>query len=519
MNRPGPRLGGPAMMSALAAVFVGAVDLTVISTVLPRIVSDLEINTADIDRYIWVVNAYLLSYIVAIPMVGRLSDLIGRRAAFEAAIAVFLIGSVWSGLSHSLGELIAARAVQGAGGGALLPIAMAVAGDLFPPGERTAALGMVGSIDTLGWVLGPIWGVLILGLVGSAHDAWRWVFWINVPVGIAVALVIHWRLPASGPTGEKFGLRQIDLLGALLLGVSMLLLNLGLSSGGEAGISTGSAFRALGGTRNPLAKYLPWLFAAGLLCLIAFVLWQRRARVRLVPAELFGSRTFVAAQIANFAVGAALIAAMVDVPLTAALLVSEGRVSSVTALLLAPFTLLMAAAAYAGGIVAGRVGERRTGLVGLAGVVIGFVGVWLGLRHGNYPWMIPGLAVAGAGFGLVVAPIGSSAIDNAAPEQRGIAAASTVVFRLLGMVLSLSALTAFGIHRLQSLSNDVKPIVRDPNETTAEFFLRQNQFIHDVAIPIAVRVVGETFLLGALVALLGLIPVAMLSTTKHMGDE
>src|SRR4051794_19414458 len=152
------RFGGPAMLSALVAVFIGAVDLTVISTILPHIVSDLQINTADLDRYIWVVNGYLLAYIVAIPLVGRLSDIVGRRVAFETALAVFLVGSIWSGFAGNLTELVAARAVQGAGGGALLPIAIAVAGDLFPRGQRTAAIGVVGAVDTLGWLFGPIWG-------------------------------------------------------------------------------------------------------------------------------------------------------------------------------------------------------------------------------------------------------------------------------------------------------------------------------------------------------------------------
>lgn len=507
------------MSDALAAVFLGAVDLTVISTVLPRIVTDLQINTADIDRYIWVVNGYLLAYIMAIPLVGRLSDLVGRRFAFEAAILLFLGGSIWSGFAHNLRDLIAARAVQGAGGGALLPIAMAVAGDLFPRGQRTTALGVVGAVDTLGWVLGPIWGAAILALAGSGVGSWRWVFWVNVPIAIALAAVIHHRLPPRPRNADAHVRQRLDFFGALLLGSALVLFNLALSSGGEAGAGGGSAFRALGGTHNPLVEYLPWLLIGALLCLAAYAYWQRHAPSPLFPHGLFRDRSFFAAQIANFAVGAALVAAMVDVPLTAALLVAEDRVSLVSALLLAPFTLLMAAAALAGGVWAGRHGARATALVGLAMVVVGFVAVWAGLIGIHYLRMIPGLAAAGFGFGLVVAPVGSSAIDHAPASERGIAAASTILFRLLGMTVGLSALTAFGIHRLQVRSERIEPIVRKPDETTAEFFLRQTQFIQDVAIPMAIGVIRETFLLAALFAAVAMVPVLLMSSPPRDADH
>ncbi|MEA2532086.1 MAG: hypothetical protein QOG89_3730, partial [Thermomicrobiales bacterium] len=174
------------LVAALAAVFVGAVDLTVIATILPQMVFDLQINTADVDRYIWVVNAYLLAYIVSIPLMGRVSDLLGRTVAFEIALAAFLVGSLWSAVAGNLHELIAARAVQGAGGGALLPVTMALVGDLLPPGKRLTALGAVGAVDTLGWVLGPLWGAAVVGLA-PGDEPWRWVFWINLPLCIVVA--------------------------------------------------------------------------------------------------------------------------------------------------------------------------------------------------------------------------------------------------------------------------------------------------------------------------------------------
>src|SRR5690606_7393000 len=131
--------------------------------------------------YVWIVNAYLLAYIIAIPIVGRVSDLIGRTAAFQASLLVFAAGSIWCALAPDLGWMIAGRAVQGAGGGALLPVTMALVGDLLPPGRRVAALGVVGAVDTLGWVLGPLWGAAVVG-IGPGNEPWRWVFIINIPL-------------------------------------------------------------------------------------------------------------------------------------------------------------------------------------------------------------------------------------------------------------------------------------------------------------------------------------------------
>lgn len=501
--------GGWPLGAALAAVFLGAIDLTVISTVLPKIVIDLNINTADIDRYIWIVDAYLIAYIIAIPVVGRLSDVVGRGIAFQCSIAIFIVGSIAAAVSNDLTQLIAARAIQGAGGGALMPVTLALVGDLLPAGKRVTVLGLVGAIDTLGWVLGPVWGAAIVGVFSGSHDAWRWVFWLNVPAGILVGVVVHRRIGASAGQRQRT-LRQVDLIGALLLGAALLLLNLGLSSGGESAVSADSAMRALGGTKNPLSGYLPELLGGGALLLVGFFLWERRSKTPLLPLSLFLDRSFSAALLANFLTGAALITAMVDIPVVVALLVSSDRISVVSAALLAPFTIVMAATSLAGGFISSRLGERRTALVGFGCVFLGFVAVWLALRGSHYPWMTPGLIVAGAGFGLAVAPIGSTVIETAPDADRGIASASTILFRLLGMTVGLSSLTAFGIDRLQRLSERAPTIVRGSNESTADFLIRQNEYIQNVAIPLSVQVVRETFLIAGFIGLAALIPVIYL---------
>lgn len=496
-----------ALAAALLAVFVGALDLTVIATILPRMVSDLRINTADIDRYIWVVNAYLLAYVITIPVVGRLSDLIGRRSAFLVSLAVFLAGSLWCASADNLRDLIIGRAIQGAGGGALLPVTMALVGDVLPPRRRTAALGLVGAIDTLGWVLGPLWGAGIVGALASQTTPWRWVFTINVPLGIltAVAIVIAGRAISSPPV--PLSLRRLDLVGTALLAMALLLINLGLSSGGELGAATGTGARALGGTTNPLAPYLLQLLTGGVVALGLFVWWERRAFSPIVPPALLRRPRFAAAISANFLAGSALIVAMVNTPIVVALLVDEDKISSTSALMLAPFTLLMAALSFGGGLLTRRVGERGTAILGVALVAVGYTVLWIGPWDGDYVGMVPGLALAGAGFGLLIAPIGAAALEAAAPGDRGIAAGLALVFRLLGMTIGISALTAVGVRRLATLTNRLDTIVRQPNESTAEFLVRQNTFVEERVVPISLQVVRETFLIAGCLTLLALVPI------------
>ena len=500
-----------ALGAALLAVFLGALDLTVIATILPAMVTDLRINAADVDRYVWIVNSYLLAYVVAIPVVGRVSDLLGRTRAFQGALALFLVGSVVCAAASDLAIMVIGRTIQGAGGGALLPVTMALVGDVLAPGRRASALGLVGAIDTLGWVTGPLWGALLVE-IGPGQEPWRWVFIVNVPLAIIAAVAIGRVGGQRGrPSADWF--RRLDIPGAVLLAGTLLALNLGLSAGGELGAPTGGA-RALGGSRNPFADVVLPLLTVAVILGAATIWRQRRARWPLLPVRLFRDRRFVAAIAANFLVGASLIVAMVDVPVVTSLLVEPDAVSRVSALMLAPFTILIAVLSFAGGRVSQRVGLRVTAALGLILVAIGYAGLWFGLRGGALTGMLPGLVIAGAGFGLVFAPIGATAIDAAPDADRGAAAAMTLVFRLLGMTIGISGLTAVAVHRLQGLVGNLEAIVQLPGETTAEFLARQTVLLYDIVLPISLQVVRETFLLAGTIALVGLVPVTAFATRR-----
>lgn len=240
MAEPGSRSIGrqPAFIVVLAAVFFGAIDLTVVATILPRMIGDLGINSADIDRYIWVVNAYLIAYIVSIPLFGRLSDFLGARNVYIAALAIFAAGSWWCATSDSLQHLIVARAIQGFGGGALLPIGLAAAVSMFESDARHRAIGAVGAADTFGWVSGPAYGAIVVSWLSGLNEPWRVVFWINIPLAVVLA-VLAWNELGKLERTRQLSTRpllstihRIDPVGFVLLALVLLALNLGLASGG-----------------------------------------------------------------------------------------------------------------------------------------------------------------------------------------------------------------------------------------------------------------------------------------------
>ncbi|MEJ7761584.1 MAG: MFS transporter [Thermomicrobiales bacterium] len=511
---PGPHRG--VLTVALAVVFLGAVDLTVVATILPSLITDLGLNSADVDRHIWVVNAYLIAYLVSIPIVGKISDRIGRIVTLQASLAVFAIGSVMCATADGFAVLVAARVVQGAGGGALLPTTMALVGDVVPRARRQAALGLVAAADTIGWAIGPIWGAVAVALPLGGDQAWRLAFWANVPLA-AVGMVGLARTGRGVPRigGDR---SRLDVVGLILLAVALTLGTMTLSSGGELGGTATSGTRAFGGSTNPLAGYLVPLGLGALAVLIALVWWERRTAAPIMPASLIAAPAFRGSLAANFLVGITLIVAMVNVPVVVALTVASDRVSTLSASLLVPYTGAMTVMAWLGGRMAARWGDRRTGIAGLCLAALGYAAAWSLLDGDRLALVSPALLVAGAGFGMVIAPIGSSALAVIPGAVRGLGAGLLMVARLLGMTIGISVLTSFGVQRLQQLTGDLEPISPGPGETTGQFLVRQQRYIEDVAIPLGVRVVEETFLIAAVLTLAAVIPVAMMGR-QGMGED
>lgn len=495
-------------------MLVAALDLTVIAPILPAMLTDLQINTAEADRYVWVVSGYLIAYTLTIPILGRLSDSIGRRPVFVAALVVFLAGSVICALADSLPTLIAGRAIQGFGGGAMVPVSMALVGDLLPPGRRAAALGIVAAVDTLGWVLGPIWGAVLQ----QVFDSWRAVFLFNIPIGIVAGLVLvfAWRTPRPAKAAKPKRPPRPDLLGALFLSITLLAVNLAFSASSEP--VGGNGQRALGASTNPFAEYQIPLMILGMASFIALIFVERRAERPLIPLGIFSRRSFSAANTSNALIGVSLMVAMVNVPLLVTLLETEERASIVSAQLLSAFSLSMAAGSLIGGRATGRFGYRSVTWVGL---LVAAIGLW---RMSGWPnatdfaRMVPDLIVAGTGFGVVIAPIGAAAINAARREDLGIASGLVIVMRLLGMTLGISALTGWAVRRLNDALTNLPPVVQQPGETFAAYLERQQQFAADHAIPLTLSIVRDTFWVAAIVLLIAALPAYLLGRRSSADD-
>lgn len=500
-----PEVRSPVLIAALAAVFLGAVDLTIIATILPQMIGDLGINTADVDRYIWIVNGYLIAYIVAIPLFGRLSDIVGRVPVFAISLLLFVVGAAVCALADSLTAMVVGRTLQGAGGGALLPVAVALAADSVGERGRVGAVGVVTAVDTLGWVTGPLWGAAVVALLPNVDEAWRWVFWLHLPLTALCA----WPLVANRTRARSFRtgpLKELDLIGAVLLAVILTSLNVALASGSELGSATDEGLRALGGTPNPVAAYTVPLLVVAAVSTVAFIVWQRRAESPLLPVRLFRLRSFTAGVIANFLLGSALMVGMVNIPTVVALLVDPAGVSRTSALVLAPFTICIAAGSLFAGRIARRISPRVAAVAGVALVSVGYAGVAVVLAPDTYQRVVVGLILAGAGFGLMLAPLSGSALAVAGASERGAAASMALVARLLGMTIGISLLTAIGVRRLQVLTDRVEPVTRGAEESTAAFLDRQRAYIEQYAVPLSVQVIQETFWIAAVIALLALIP-------------
>ena len=410
-------------------VFSTALDQTVVVAALPSVMVDLEIPLTDLDRAAWIVTAYLVAYTVAMPLAGRLSDVYGRVRMFQAALVVFSIGSAFVALAPSFPWIVAARVAQAAGGGATVPIGLAMAVGVVSPEKRGIALGLVAASAELGSVLGPLYGGAIIELIG-----WRWIFWLDIPQSFFLIALLA-ILPNRANPGSK-----MDYFGAVILGAALTALTIGLA---QRSIFSGAS----------LYPYL--MLAFGILLVVLLVLVERRAVQPLLASFLYTSRAFLSSNIAQFMVGVALIIALVAVPLMAGTVMEKSAWQS--ALQLLRLTAAIPVGAVIGGYILRWTGVRTVCITGLV-----FMGTGLLVMSGwetqvdELRLTLP-LITAGLGFGLVIPPIAVSALSASPSHYWGAAASLVTASRMVGMALGLAALSAWGIERFYSLTADVVP--------------------------------------------------------------
>jgi MFS family permease len=507
----------PALIIGIISIpiFVGALDLTVVSAVLPQVIYDLEIPyQTGLDDAAWIVSGYLLAYSVAMTFMGRLSDLYGRRRVYLLALGIFALGSylvatvdtwplrlvlrlyyaVASGRPDpsqiTLWLLIAARVIQAFGAGAMVPVGMALVGDLYPVGKRARMLGVVAALDTAGWVVGHLYG----GIVVRYLD-WRMIFWLNLPICLLAFILIAYVL-RSLPRGSPES--RMDWGGAVLIALSLTLFNIALGTGNELG-GTYSL-----GDQSALPPYsVPCLIAA-LLLMGLFVLRQAHARDPLIPLKLFRKLNFSMACIANFLVGFSLFIAIANVPLFINTLVAQTLEQGAwdSGWLLSALTVPMALATIPGGWISDRRGYRIPAISGLL-VAVGGFGLMTSWQPATpYSSMIPHLVLTGLGIGLTMAPIATALINATPLEYRGIASGLVIVFRLIGMTLGISSMMTYGLFRSNAMLAQLAGLATDPRVMARD------------AINIATTVIYETFLIAGAVCVLALLPVARMKALK-----
>ncbi len=392
------------VVALLLSISMAAMEMTVVSTAMPTVVGDL----GGIQLYSWVFTGYLLTSTVTVPIYGKLADLYGRKPVLLAGIALFLAGSVASGLARSIGALIAFRALQGVGAGAMQPTTLTIVGDIYNLEERSRMQGVFGAVWGVAGLVGPLLGGIIV-----RYLSWRWVFFINVPAGIAAAALL------VGALHERVEPHRhaLDLAGA--------------------GLLTAGLVALLFGTRGGRATVVGLPLAAALLVL--FFVVERRATEPVLPLDLFGRRVMGVATLAGALVGAGMISMVTYVPLYVQGVLGGSPTAAGSAI--TPMVVGWPIASAIGGRVLPRVGFRPLIRAGLAISAISAAALALFLRPGA-SLHVPQAATAafGAGLGFANTALLIAVQTSVEWRQRGVATASTMFARTIGGTLAVGAL-------------------------------------------------------------------------------
>jgi EmrB/QacA subfamily drug resistance transporter len=429
------RIRGIALVSVLAALMLTllleALDQTIVGTALPKIIGSLQ----GFDRYTWVVTAYLLGSTTMIPIVGKLSDQFGRKWFFVAGVITFLLGSALSGASQTIDQLIAFRALQGIGAGMGISLVFTVVGDIFPPAERARWQGIFSSVYGFSSVVGPtIGGWLadsgpLLGHLVTDTTRWRWVFYINLPLGLIALAALFIYLPSnisvrsSRYTGWA-AVRRIDFLGAFFASSATISLLLGLTWGGNQIYDWNSP------------QVIIALVVAALLY-ISFIIAERFVAEPILPLDLFRNRVFAADSVLGLTSGMVLLSLVIYLPLYLQGVLGESATNSGE--VITPLTISLVVGAALGGIVIARIGRYQA--VTIAGAVLLMIGVFLMTLMSSSTSILEAsrnMIIAGLGLGIFFSVV-TLAVQNALPRTRlGVGTGAITYLRSVGQTLGVA---------------------------------------------------------------------------------
>lgn len=478
------------MAGLMMGLFLSSTEQSVVATALPTMAGQLGGG----NRIAWVVSAYLLTSTIVTPLYGKMSDLYGRRVLYQTAIWVFLIGSVLCALSQTMNQLVAARAVQGLGGGGLMSLAFVIVGDVVSPRQRGRYIGAFTAIFTVSAVTGPVWGGLLVDGPG-----WRWVFWSVVPLS-AIALVVAGRgLRLPFATRD----RPIDWLGIVLLVIA----------------STGLILVPVWG--GSTYAWSSWQLAAtgvvGIVGSVLFVLQERRAAEPIVPLHLFADRTIAIVFVMGFCLMASLISVSTFLPLF--LQVATGASATRSGLMLTPQSIGISLVATVSGLLVSRFGRYKWTLV--LGPVLALVGL-LGLtRIGPDTGALdlaPILLVYGFGLGLIFPNLTLSVQNASAIDDLGIATSTSNFFRSMGGAFGAALAGAVVTTRLDTELAERLGSLRLAELGGAEGLIRSPRVIREF--PTEIQTVVVEAVSHSVVALVWLaVPIMALVTLLGLGTR
>jgi EmrB/QacA subfamily drug resistance transporter len=407
-------------MSAVAmGIFLATIDGSIVNIALPTLTAEFGVPFAAVQ---WVVLAYLLTWATLSVTLGRLGDMIGKKPIYTSGFAVFTIGSALAGLAPGIYWLIGFRVLQAVGAAMVLSLGIALLTEAFPPSERGKALGIAGSMVSVGIVLGPSLGGLIIDAL-----SWRWIFFVNMPIGIIGTVMAHRFIPQSSPPGGQ----RFDFLGAGLFFVTLITMLLGLSFGQEIGFTN---WRVVA------------LIATSIVGALGFLTYERRVDQPMLDLAMFTNSDFSIGLLNGYLVFVALAGMFITAPFF--LSDTLGLSTRAVGLTLAASPVMIGITSPFSGRLSDRIGPRPVAAVGLTVVVIGYL-LMQTLTESSSAWhVVLTMLPIGAGMGIFQSPNNSAIMGAVRPERLGVAGGMLGLNRLIGQITGIAGLSTFWVARL-----------------------------------------------------------------------
>ena len=415
------RLKWKAMAAVSVGVFLATVDGSIINVSLPTLVRSLDTEFAVVQ---WVVLGYLLTITCSMLSIGRIADIVGKKTIYMLGFVVFTIGSALCGLAASVYWLIAFRVLQAIGAAMIMALGAAILTEAFPPHERGKAMGMIGAVVSVGIVVGPALGGLIIGAL-----SWRWIFYVNLPVGVIGTIMVARNIPDFKPAGQQ----RFDYLGALTLCISLLSLLLGLTFGQQWGFF------------KPVVALMIGLW---LLLLIVFVRIETKVPQPMIDLEIFGNMPFSINLATGFISFVGLAGVMILIPFYLENIL--GFKITYVGLLMGVVPVMLGITAPFAGTLSDRAGSRRITVIGLAIMLVGYLAAGTLTGHTSASGYLIRMCILGLGIGTFISPNNSAIMGSASRRQLGIVSGFMAITRTLGQTVGVAVMGAVWATRTAS---------------------------------------------------------------------